>query len=41
MTTTEIPPTVLLVDSDRDMLDTYSRRLEADGLWVATTIKLA
>jgi len=37
MTTSGIPPIVLLVDSDREMLDQYSRRLEADGLWVAAT----
>jgi len=37
MMTPEIPPIILLVDSDREMLEKYSRRLEADGLWVAAT----
>ena len=37
MTATAIPPIVLLVNSDREMLEKYSRCLEADGLWVAAT----
>ena len=31
-----LPPIVLLVDHDRDMLDTYSACFENAGLWIAT-----
>lgn len=33
----DIPPIVLLVDPDREMLDAYSRELEHAGMWVAGT----
>lgn len=33
----ELPPIALLVDEHRDRLELYSRCLELDGLWVATT----
>ena len=35
--TADVPPIVLLVDSDRGMLDRYSRELEEAGMWVAAT----
>jgi CheY-like chemotaxis protein len=37
VTPSEIPPIVLLVDSDREALDEYSRHLENGGMWVAGT----
>jgi CheY-like chemotaxis protein len=36
--TTELPPIVLLVEDDRDMLDLYSTYFELDGVWMATAV---
>src|SRR4051812_6555799 len=32
-----LPPIVLLVNDDRDMLDSYAAHFEASGMWVATS----
>jgi DNA-binding response OmpR family regulator len=34
--TSTLPPIVLLVEDDHDMLDMYSTYFEADGVWMAT-----